>query len=173
MTSLVITSLPFSLRSNGPTLTSSSSPSTSQSSTQSISRLDLSSLVPSVQRYCLAPSTQRTYSSALKSFHKFCVQYSVMNPFLVTEHLLCCFAAFLADQGLTPQTEKLYFSVVQSMQISLGPILSPRSEGGYLPCGTPPRIRIPITTPVLSQIRRILDTSSNPRKVVLWPPRLL
>ena len=31
-----------------------------------------------------------------------------MNPFPVMEHLLCCFAAFFADQGLTPQTGKSY-----------------------------------------------------------------
>ena len=104
-----------------------------------------------------------------------------MNPFPVTEHLLCCFAAFLADQGLAPQTGKSYLSAVRSMQISLGlpdprehsslPILK-RVQAGIcrakLLRGTPPRIRLPITTPVLSQIRRILDTSSNPRRVVLW-----
>ena len=122
-----------------------------------------------------------TYNAALKRFHKFCVQYSVTNPFPVTEHLLCCFAALLVDQGLAPQTGKSYLSAVRSMQISLGlpdprehsslPILKRVQAGicrALLLRGTPPRIRLPITTPVLAQIRRILDTSSNPRKVELW-----
>ena len=42
--------------------------------------------MPSIQWYFqdrLAPSTQRTYSAALK---RFCVQYSVMNPFPVLHH---------------------------------------------------------------------------------------
>lgn len=104
-----------------------------------------------------------------------------MNPFPVTEHLLCCFAAFLADQGLAPQTGKSYLSAVRSMQISLGlpdpreqsslPILK-RVQAGIrrarLLRGAPPRIRLPITAPVLAQIRRILDISSNPSKVALW-----
>lgn len=34
--------------------------------------------------------------------------------------------------------------------------------------GSPPTIRLPITAPVLTQMRGILDTSSNPDKVALW-----
>lgn len=84
---------------------------------------------------------------------------NVMAPFPVSEHLLCCFAAFLADEGLTSQTGKAYMSVVRSMQISLG-MLDPREQSS-LPIlkrvqagiswsrilkGSPARIRLPITT---------------------------
>ncbi len=64
-----------------------------------------SDLAPSVQRYFrtgLAPSTHKTYGAAMKRFHNFCVTYSVNDPFPVTEQLLCCFAASLADHGLAP-----------------------------------------------------------------------
>ena len=67
---------------------------------------DLSSLAPSVQRYFqdgLAPSTQKTYAAALRCFHTFCLKFNVVSPFPVSEHFLCCFASFLADQGLAPQ----------------------------------------------------------------------
>ena len=33
---------------------------------------------------------------------------------------MCCFVAFLADEGLAPQTGKGYMAAVRSMQISLG-----------------------------------------------------
>ena len=33
---------------------------------------------------------------------------------------MCCFAAFLAYEGLAPQTGKGYMAAVRSMQISLG-----------------------------------------------------
>ena len=102
-------------------------------------------MAPSIQRYFqegLAPSTHRTYSAALKRFHKFCVQYSVMNPFPVTEHLLCCFAAFLADQCLAPQTGQSYSTV---FKLVCGPhplcppqlthlMHSPRSSPLPFPC---------------------------------------
>jgi len=55
----------------------------------------------------------------MKWFHGLCVKYNVLNPFLVSEHLLYCFAAFLADQGLAPQTGKSCLSAVWNMQISL------------------------------------------------------
>ena len=49
------------------------------------------------------------------------------RPFPVTEYLLCGFSAYLADQGLTPQTGVSYLSAVRSMQISLG-LPDPRDE---------------------------------------------
>ncbi len=55
----------------------------------------------------------------MKRFHGFCDRYNVVSPFPVTEMLLCSFAAFLADQGLAPQTGKGYLAAVRNMQISL------------------------------------------------------
>ena len=146
--------------------------------------MGLASLAPTVQRYFhqgLAPSTQKTYSAALKNFNSFCQRFSVHTPFPVSEHLLCCFASFLADQGLAPQTGKAYLSAVRSMQISLGlpdpreqsslPILK-RVQAGIsrarLAGGTPPKIRLPITAHVLEKIRASLSDSSHPHKVQIW-----
>ena len=67
---------------------------------RSAGRLDLSALDPSVQLYFqngLAPSTQRTYATAMKQFHTFCTMYNVNTPFPLSEQLLCSFAAYLAD----------------------------------------------------------------------------
>ena len=141
-------------------------------------------MAPSVQRYFeggLATSTQRTYSAATKRFHTFCIQFNVLNPFPVSEQSLCSFAAYLADQGLSPQTIRCYMSAIRNMQISLG-LPDPSSQGSlpmlkrvqagirraHLSKGSPPRIRLPITPTILEKIRISLDRSENPNKVVLW-----
>ena len=141
-------------------------------------------MAPSVQRYFqdgLAPATQRTYKAAMKRFHSFCLRFNVENPFPLSEHLLCCFASFLADQGLAPQTGKSYMSALRSMQISLGlpdpreqsslPVLK-RVQAGIRRArmikGATTRIRLPITAPVLWRIRDALQASSHPHRVVLW-----
>ena len=141
-------------------------------------------MAPSVCRYFhqgLAQSTQSTYKAALRRFHRFCVQFNVVTPFPVTEQLLCCFIAHLADQGLAPQTTKGYLSAVRSMQISLGlpdprersslPILK-RVQAGIqrarLRQGPNKRIRLPITVQLLKQIREVLMASGNPEKVLIW-----
>ena len=86
------------------------------------------------------------------------VRFAVHSPFPVSEQLLCCFAAYLADQGLAPQTGKSYLSAIRSMQISLGlpdprdqsslPVLK-RVQAGIsrarLARGAAVRVRFPIT----------------------------
>ena len=141
-------------------------------------------MAPSVQKYFnsgLAPSTQRTYGAALRRFHSFCIKFNIASPFPVTERLLCSFLAFLADDGLAPQTGTAYLAAVRNMQISLGlpdprdsssmPILK-RVQAGIkrarLAKNIPPRIRLPITTPVLEQVRVALDQSAHPQKVLIW-----
>ena len=131
--------------------------------------LDLSSLAGSVQRYFeegLAPNTRRSYDSAMKKFNKFCTQYHIPDPFPVTEHLLCCFAAYMADEGLAPQTGQSYMAAVRNVQLSLGlpdpreksslPVLR-RVQAGIsrlrLSRGTPTRNRLPITAHLLRQLR--------------------
>ena len=139
---------------------------------------------PSVQHYFqhgLAPSTQKTYNAAMKHFHTFCITYNVINPFPLTEHLLCSFAAYLADQTLAPQTIKSYLSALRNMQISLG-LPDPREQSS-LPVlkrvqagisrtrmlkGSPPRIRLPITAHILEQIRATVIASANPEKHAIW-----
>ena len=141
-------------------------------------------MAPSVSRYFkngLAPSTQKSYAAALKRFHNFCTLFNVTTPFPVTEHLLCCFAAYLADQGQAPQTGVSYLAAVRSMQLSLGlpdprdssslPILK-RVQAGIkrarLQRNIPPRICLPITAKVLEQIRLTLNQSAHPEKILLW-----
>ena len=141
-------------------------------------------MAPAVQRYFqqgLAPSTQRTYGAAMRRFYAICTHFNITSPFPVTEHLLCCFAAFLADQGLKPQTVKGYLAAVRNMQVSLG-LPDPRDQSS-LPmlkrvqagiqrklsmAGPASCTRLPITASVLEQIRRQLESSSHPNKELVW-----
>ena len=117
----------------------------------------------------------------MKRFNTFCTKYSIINPFPVTEHTLCCFAAYLANEGLSPQTGKTYLAGVRNMQLSLGlpdprdqsslPILK-RVQAGIsrvrLRQGAPAKIRLPITAPLLLRIKHHLESSSHPCKLALW-----
>ena len=47
------------------------------------------------------------YGAALKRFRKFCNAYNVTTPFPLSEHLLCCFKAFLADHKQESRTSPL------------------------------------------------------------------
>ena len=146
--------------------------------------LVISSLDQSVQHYFqlgLAPSTQKVYQAAMKRFHSFCCKFSVFNPFPVTEHLLCSFIAYLADEGLSPQTCKSYLAAVRNMQISLGlpdlrdqsswPILK-RVQAGISRArslrGESSRVRLLITAHILGQLKEKLLSSSHPEKITLW-----
>ena len=85
--------------------------------------LDIRAMASAVQgnfQEGLAPSPHRTYTAAMRQFHKFCTQFNVHSPFPVTEYLLCCYASFLANRSLTPQTINSYLSAVRNMQITLG-----------------------------------------------------
>ena len=131
--------------------------------------MDISMLVPSVQRYFqedLAPATCRSYDSAVKKFDKFCDSFRVSDPFPVTETLLCSFAAYLGDQGLSSQTIRSYLAGVRNMQLSMGlpdprdhsslPILRRVQEGikrANLGSGTA-RVRLPVTPRLLRQIKQ-------------------
>ena len=80
-------------------------------------------MAPAVQRYFqdgLAPSTRRTYDSAMRKFSTYYERYHVTDPFPVSEFLLCAFATYMADSGLTSQTVKSYLSAIRNTQLSLG-----------------------------------------------------
>ena len=112
-----------------------------------------------------------------------CLLHTVQcwGPFPVTEQLLCSYAAYLAEVSLAPQSIRSYLAAIRDMQISIGlpdpreqsslPILK-RVQAGIshtqASAGQPKRIRLPITTRLLRQIRSALDSSSNPEKIVLW-----
>ena len=90
-------------------------------------------------------------------------------------YLLCCFMAYLANEGLAPQTGKSYLSAVRSMQIALGlpdprdqsslPVLKRVQAGIRRVRLSPSCIRLPITAPVLDQMWRALNHSVHPNKV--------
>lgn len=117
----------------------------------------------------------------MRRFYGFCDQFNVTSPFPVTETLLCSFAAFLADQGLAPQTGKGYLAAVRSMQISLG-LPDPRDQSSMprlkrvqagiqrirAVSGAPSHRRLPITAAVLERIRVQLVASSHPHRELLW-----
>ena len=117
----------------------------------------------------------------MKRFWGFCELYNVVDPFPVTEHLLCAFAAHLADAGLAGQTIKAYLAAVRNTQLSMGlpdpreqsslPILK-RVQAGIarvrLGRSQPSRVRLPITARILLQIKQELGQSAHPEKRVLW-----
>ena len=99
----------------------------------------------------------------------------------MTEQILCCFVASLADQGLAPQTAKSYLSAVRNMQISLG-MPDPREESslnilkrvqaGVSRCrllkGSPKKVRLPITAKVLLQVKHHLSLLPEDERAVVW-----
>ena len=127
----------------------------------------------------LALSTHKTYGAAMKQFFTFCTHFNILCPFPVTEHLLCCFAAFLVDRGLAPQTVKGYLAAVRNMQVSLG--LPDPSDQSSLPMlkrvqagiqrirsmAGPSRTRLPITASVLERIRGQLESSNHHHEELL------
>ena len=104
------------------------------------------------------------------------------DPFPVTESLLCYFVASLARQGLAPSTIRTYLAAVRHAQIMRG-FPEPR-QSSSLPRlrlvqsgvrrergqhGPPPTQRLPITPPILRQIRAVLLAApSHHDKAMLW-----
>ena len=105
----------------------------------------------------------------------------IFTPFPVYEQLLCSFVAYLADEGLSPQTAKSYLAAVRNAQLSLGlpdpretsslPILK-RVQAGIarviLQRGRSTRIRLPISAELLDRIRVTLLKSSDPERALFW-----
>ena len=117
----------------------------------------------------------------MRRFSGFCNRYQVPTPFPVTEMLLCSFAAFLAEDGLAPQTIKSYLAAIRNTQLSLG-LPDPREQSALpvftrvlagigrarLQRGQQPRIRLPITAPILRRIKGELERTAHPESRVLW-----
>ncbi len=117
----------------------------------------------------------------MRRFNSYCIHFSVSDPFPVNEMVLCSFAAYLADEGLAPQTIKTYLSAVRNTQLSLGfpdprdqsslPILK-RVQAGIsrirLQNGAPSKTRLPITIGILRQIKSHLDAAAYTDTEVFW-----
>lgn len=106
-----------------------------------------------------------------------------MVPLPVNEQLLCQFAAFLAQQGLSSQTVKTYLAAIRNLQISLG-FPDPRDTSS-LPHlklvlmgirrlqsrsrANAARIRLPITFSILSGIKKVWeDAGVDHDRLLLW-----
>ena len=109
----------------------------------------------------------------MKRFATFCELHNIHNLFPLTELLLCYYASYLADQGLAPQTVKAYLAAVRSEQIKLG-LPDPRDQSSLsllkrIQAGinrvqkgqAKQRVRLPITPPILCQIKTHLTASNN------------
>lgn len=68
-------------------------------------------------RHSLAPSTQRTYTSAQSRYLTFCSQFTI-PPLPLHEPHLCRFAAFLATDNISHNTIKSYLSALRRLQIA-------------------------------------------------------
>ena len=132
----------------------------------------MSTLDPDIHYYFergLANSTHRAYRAGVNRYISFCCLYNVLNPFPVSESMLCYFVVALAREGLAPSTIKTYLAAVRHTQIERG--LPDLREGSSLPRlhmvqngirrqraeqGPPPAQRLPITPAILNQIRGVL-----------------
>ena len=117
----------------------------------------------------------------MRRFHTFCVKYQVYTPFPVSEYLLCCFVAHLADEGLAPQTASCYLAAVRNMQLSLG-LPDPRDRSSLptlkrvlagisrarLSRSATPRVRLPITGPIMTRLYVSLMASSRTDRQLIW-----
>ena len=117
----------------------------------------------------------------MRKFYTFCIRYNVTDPFPVTEHLLCCFAVHVADEGLSPQTVKAYLAAVRNTQLSLG-LPDPRDQSSLAilkrvqagicrsRASRPQtrKARLPITAVLMARIKTALESSANPEKCLLW-----
>jgi len=142
-------------------------------------------LAPVLQGYLqagLAPATQRSYGAAMKHFQLFCSTYNIVNPFPISELLLCYYVAYLAAKGLAGQTLKAYLAAVRNAQISLG-LPDPREQSSLpllrrvqagiarvrLQSGEQQAmVRLPITAEVLARLYATLWSSGVREKVLWW-----
>ena len=146
-------------------------------------RLDLCKLGNSVRKYFhqgLASSTQRSYDSAKARFINFCSSAG-SYPLSLSEHLLCFYVSFLADNGLAHSSIKCYLSAARHLQISHG---FPDPNIGDMPRlkqtlrgiksfqakqGRQPRPHLPITPAILRSIRDVWSKSSPTHdQIMLW-----
>ena len=130
---------------------------------------------------CVAPATRAAYASAQRRCANFCQQFTIGDPYPLSEGTLCRFVAFLAHEGLKHRTIKAYLSGLRFAQIhhDLGnPFVGnlPRLE--YVLAGVKrseahtsaaPKPRLPITIEILQQLKAIwLTTLTNPEGTLLW-----
>ena len=84
--------------------------------------MDFASLEVLVWEYLehgLSQAIKWSYSSGQRQYVSFCGRYSI-NPLQWSECTAYLFAAFLAQQGLKPQTISAYLAEVRHLQVMAG-----------------------------------------------------
>ena len=104
--------------------------------------------------------------------------YNIAKPFPVTEDVLTHFVAFLYKDRLKAGTVKSYLAAIRYAQITLGlgnPHMEDMARLEYVVQGVkrlasgPTRTRLPITLPLLAQLRRSwLASRSGGDALMLW-----
>ena len=124
----------------------------------------------------------------LKKFATFFFTYSVTTPFPVSEGILCYFSTYMACQGLSPQTIKVYLAGIRHMKISIG-LPDPKeftsmprlrmAQSGIQRCVSEQdskvtKIRLPITPTILLQMWDYwLPKSTDPDVKMLWAAAII
>ena len=87
---------------------------------QQIGHLHVGAICSTLLQNGLAPSTQKTYQAALKRFHNFCIQYNVLQPFLLAiQANSMYFRSLLGRPGFnSPDREILSLSPTQHANFS-------------------------------------------------------
>ena len=114
----------FSLKgTNSQEMSHASSSGANVPTSNPTARLDIPELERLVQHYFeqgLATSTRKTYSAGIKKFTDFCSKFGIIQPLPADQSLLCYYVSFLADQGLSPATIKVYLSALRFHHIATG-----------------------------------------------------
>ena len=127
----------------------------------------------------LAPATQRTYDSAKRRYLALC-QLLKSPAVPASEHQLCLFAAFLAQDGLLHRTIKCYLSAVRHLHISRGspdPGISnmPRLEqvlkgikAVQAKQERKGRTRLPMTPEIMMKLKAVWNPGQMFNATMLW-----
>lgn len=132
-----------------------------------VNKIDTLALKQAASEYFvegLAEGTRRAYDSAKKRYVEFCRQGD-MVPLPLTEDKSCYFAAYLAKQGLAPQTVTSYLAAIRHLQICAGlgaPVTAQWPRLHYTVrgikrsgAGNPKKPRLPITPAILNGLCRV------------------
>ena len=105
----------------------------------------------------------------------------MINPLPVNENLLCRYVAYLASEGLSPKSIKLYLSAIRHLQIEFHsvdpkihamPTLEQVIKGAKREAakqGTVQRPRLPITPEILLRLRRVWEGDRTKHDfVMMW-----
>ena len=117
-----------------------------------------------------------SYNSAQKRYLNFCLLYN-LPPLPLAESTLSLFAAYLAYQGLQPQTIKSYLSALRHLQVQAG-LPAPNWEewarlhytlrGIQRSRAPTARQRLPITPPIMRELLSLWSAENSYEAQMLW-----